>query len=104
MLFSISAKTMFCRQSENGECQVCLILEYRRLHDKIARLVSGGAEKAGMKGCANTRREWSVSKANEVSEGGCCPLRENDDFDTISVAPDGTRSRDRAAYVYKTEV
>ena len=52
MLFSISAKTMFCLQSENGECHVCLILEYRRLHDKIARLVSGGAEEAGMKGCA----------------------------------------------------
>ena len=50
MLFSISAKTMFCLQSENGECHVCLILEYRRLHDKIARLVSGGAEEAGMKG------------------------------------------------------
>ena len=50
MLFSISAKTMFCLQSENGECHVCLILEYRRLHDKIARLVSGGAEDAGMKG------------------------------------------------------
>ena len=50
MLFSISAKTMFCLQSENGECHVCLILEYRRLHDKIARLVSCGAEEAGMKG------------------------------------------------------
>ena len=50
MLFSISARAMFCRQSENGECQVCLILKYRRLHDKIARLVSGGAEEAGMKG------------------------------------------------------
>ena len=52
MLFSISAKTMFCLQSENGECHVCLILEYRRLHDKIARLVSGGAEEKGMKGFA----------------------------------------------------
>ena len=57
-----------------------------------------------MKGCADARREWSISKANEVSEGGCCPVRENDDFDTISVAPNGTKSRDGAAYVHKTEV
>ena len=60
------------------------------------------AEEAGMKDCANTRRGWNVIKANV--ECGCCPLRENDDFDTISVAPNGTRSRDGAAYVCKTEV
>ena len=79
MLFSISAKTMFCLQSENGECHVCLILEYRRLHDKIARLVSGGAEEAGMKGWREARRMSSQSKAqsrqNEVRFGAprCLP-------------------------------
>ena len=61
MLFSISAKTMFGLQSENGECHVCLILEYRRLHDKIARLVSGGAEEAGMKGWRGHAARMSVS-------------------------------------------
>ena len=63
MLFSISARAMFCRQSENGECQVCLILKYRRLHDKIARLVSGGAEEAGMKG-------WRGRAADVFTEPG----------------------------------
>ena len=70
----------------------------------FSRLVSGGAEEAGMKGCADARRGWSASKANEVSEGGCCPLRENDDFGTISVALNGAMGHDGAAYVYKTEV
>ena len=55
MLFSISAKIMFCRQSENSECHVCLILEYRRLHDKIARLVSCGGGRGGDEGLARTR-------------------------------------------------
>ena len=66
MLFSISAKTMFCLQSENGECHVCLILEYRRLHDKIARLVSGGAEEAGMKGWRGHAAEVS-QKRGEIA-------------------------------------
>ena len=72
-LFSISARAMFCRQLGNDECHVRLILEYRRLHDKILRLVSGGAEEAGMKGGANTRL-WKYGTIRMSSFGGGAEL------------------------------